>query len=301
MSILGHDRKTVYHSDLRKACEAAEHGCIRIRLLGRHARVLDSQYKDKGPYCPFVVDGEAKSREYQVENDEIRAVLNAAPEGVPVWIRAKGAAGEEEVELWTVDGNRILPGKTPPASEPPLPPPAPPADDPPVRRHEAGPGAPDAGDNGRGNGCRRYDRKTPISHEYWAALMNAHEIVQAYQETFGYPPAPAVTAIAATLLIEYNKSGASRPFGTSPIRKPGDKEGVDPKVFVGYRSWEIPGEDPDDAPPPSPKGVQDERDLPPWPGKYGGQRKGPVEAMADASAAAKRASPFDDEDDDLPF
>lgn len=290
MSILGHDRKTVYHSDLRRACEAAERGCIRIRLLGRHARVLDSQYKDKRPYAPFVVDGEATSRQYQVENDEIRAVLNAAPEGVPVWIRAKGAAGEEQIELWTLDGTPIRPGWQKSADEPPL------------RRHEVGPVAPDAGENGHGNGNRRYDRKTPISHEYWAALMTAHEIVQAYQDTFGYPPAPSVTAIAATLLIEYNKAGASRPFGTSPIRKPGDKDGVDPTVFVGYRPWEIPGEDRDEAPPPAPKAVRDERDLPPaWPGKYGGQRKGPVEAAADAAAAAKRASPFDDEEDDLPF
>ena len=223
-------KKTIYHSEMRAACEANEHGKLYVRLV---ARPKKSRYpKDSAThYVKFLAwgdpeQGEYVPREFWLENAGIVAALERVAVGDWVWIQVGGGTSENaSIAVWNQAGVLIAshtptaqpaapaapapapaPVPAPPAPAPAPPPPSPAPSAPPAQpvRQEAGPGMPRNGGNGNG-AARRYDRDTSLAEEMLECLRAADWIAEQYG-----PDALStedIRAIAAALFIEYQRSG----------------------------------------------------------------------------------------------
>lgn len=195
------DKLTIYHRELREACAKAEGGRLLVKFVGERARVLDSQYAGKPAFAPFVLAGDTKTkpgdRKYQLEHEGLRAVIDAIPRDIPVWIRAEGKREDAAILVWREDGTPIVPDSPaavpngaapswPTAPTQPAPNPEPTRE---VRSHE---------------------------EEFWGALLLARRIVQTYERHFGRPPSDEELRIANSLLIEHNRGRSPRPLTNNP-------------------------------------------------------------------------------------
>ena len=234
-------KKTIYHSEMRAACEANEHGKLYVRLV---ARPKKSRYpKDSAThYVKFLAwgdpeQGEYVPREFWLENAGIVAALERVAVGDWVWIQAGGGSREAAtIAVWNQAGALIAaytpteppaqaapaPARAPapaaPAPAAPAPPsPAPSAPATQPVRHEAGPGMPrPANGNGSGGNSRRYDRDTSLAEEMLECLRAADWIAQQYGP--GELSTEDIRAIAAALFIEYQRSGAARRIMPEHVR-----------------------------------------------------------------------------------
>jgi hypothetical protein len=100
------DKKTIYHSDLRKLCKDEGHVVLML-----NANPIKSNYPGKPPFVPFMIKGDKKCGEaccekdkgefrsytYQVENDVVgEAVQRTAKK---MWVRLTAVGGGDDAEL----------------------------------------------------------------------------------------------------------------------------------------------------------------------------------------------------------
>ena len=134
-----------------------------------------SKFPGKPEYCHVVIDGQ--ELEYQCESPAIAEQLQEVPLRTPVRIQALGSKDAAYLEVVPVGSSEVRTtaaatsqqNRVAPA---PVPAPAP-----------------------------------TCSRGYWEALDVAVELVAAFQKRHGREPSDAERAIAATLYIEFNRSG----------------------------------------------------------------------------------------------
>lgn len=141
--------------------------------------VRPSKYRGKPPYIPFRVEGDESDFWYSVENDNIESVLQNAPQNV--WITAT-FAGSRDAAIVSWDGS---------------PAPAPATD---------GQTAP-----------QPQPQDEPLSRTYFEALETAGQMIDRICADHEKTPShdmwlSTAHAIAASIFIEYNKNGRTRPI-----------------------------------------------------------------------------------------
>jgi hypothetical protein len=95
------ERNGVYHSDL------VNHGEILIKLT---SGPRDSKYKGKLPWVGFRVDGDDKAYTLNIENDAIKADLEACPLETWLLVKASGRGDGAFLIIEDRDGNPLVPG-----------------------------------------------------------------------------------------------------------------------------------------------------------------------------------------------
>jgi hypothetical protein len=103
-------KKGVYHSELRKA------GPLTIAFTGE---VRESQYRGKPPYVEFRVHGDDATYQYQVENEEIAALIKDLPRNEWIEVVADGSKDTADLQVThDVRGSDPYTGATPSAAAP---------------------------------------------------------------------------------------------------------------------------------------------------------------------------------------
>jgi hypothetical protein len=163
--------RTLYHSKLRDL------GCVSAVLT---ARPRPSKYPGKPEYCDLTIGGE--SWQYNCETPAIAEQLQAVPLNTPLRVTALGSKEAAHLE---------------------------------VEQAEAGPTGPTfyPATTSRTAAQNRVQAPAPApaaptcSRGFWDALDVAVALVEQFKAKHGREPSEAERAIAATLYIEFNRSG----------------------------------------------------------------------------------------------
>ena len=116
------EKKTIYHSDLRKLCKERGEGVV-VML---NANPIKSTYPGKPPFVPFYIQGdkacggeccakdkaEFRSYTYQVENDAVGEAIKRTAKKMWICMTVVGGGDDAELVFERVEG----PGRPPPAS-----------------------------------------------------------------------------------------------------------------------------------------------------------------------------------------
>lgn len=170
------EKASVYHSALAKESP------IEIMFTGD---VRPSKYPGKPPIIPFKVQGEDQDHWYNLENDEIETILTGAPRNV--WLSVTFAGSRDAaVVFW---GDDPAPAQAPKPAVAPA-------------QQSNGQAAPTG---------------EPLSRTYFEALQTAAAIIDRICADHEKAPTDdawlsAVHAAAASLYIEHNKNGRTRPI-----------------------------------------------------------------------------------------
>lgn len=183
---------TVWHSALKKACEAAETGRLRVCIT---SRAVESRHAHRPPYIELRIDGDRRDRQYQAEDIEIQELLESLPIGRPVWIQAAGGKGAQTLSAWTDAGEPIpqpAPG-TAPASAP-------------ASAAAGGKAAAPAPRPARSNGTRAEAAPAPardtIAADTWSALLEAERMVTRFEAQVKRRIRPEEIQLAAAILTQ---------------------------------------------------------------------------------------------------
>jgi hypothetical protein len=159
---------TLYHSALRALGEVSA-------VLTHKPRA--SKFSGRPDYCRFIIDG--AEFDYQCETPAIAEQLQAVPLNTPLRITALGSKEAAHLEV-----------------------------------EQAGPASTEAPTTtARSAAQNRVQAPAPTpaaptcSRGYWDALDVAFALVEQFKAKHGREPSEAERAIAATLYIEFNKSG----------------------------------------------------------------------------------------------
>jgi hypothetical protein len=169
-------KRALYHSELRERTEA---GPVEVQLLS-HPR--ESKYKGKPPYCRMIFAGEQFERAYEVENDAVRATLEALPINTPLRIVATGSRDEAQIEVHGAPASAAPARREPPPAE------------------RAAPAAAAAAES------------PSLARSYFEALEVAASMVETFKERHGREPTECERSIASALWIEHNRSGGRKSF-----------------------------------------------------------------------------------------
>ena len=174
MPAVASQRRTLFHSALRQM------GPVVAELT---AKPRPSKFPGKPPFAFFVIDG--VEREYQVENEAIAQALQEVPLRTPVRIEALGSKDAAVLDVRPA----VDPSET-------------------YRRRDVVPATTAAASQQNRVAPAPVPAEAPTcSRGYWEALDVAVELVAAFQKKHGREPSEAERAIAATLYIEFNRSG----------------------------------------------------------------------------------------------
>jgi hypothetical protein len=145
-----------------------------------------SKFTGKPDYCRFIIDG--AEQDYQCETPAIAEQLQAVPLNTPLRIHALGSkeAAHLEVELSEGDLKKYAPAN---------------------KSTEAPTTIARAAAQNRVQTPAPAPAAPTCSRGYWAALSVAVELVEQFKARHGREPSEAERAIAATLYIEFNRSG----------------------------------------------------------------------------------------------
>ena len=269
------DKKTIYHSELVAACEAAG-GRLHVRFTSSPA---PSKYQGKPPYIMFEAEGEGE-KTYNIENATIEALLRSLPQHTPLWIQASGSRDAAMLMAWNDAGQPVgdssvmpaAPPATPPAPDqnrwggPSSAPPPPPAAAP---TNGTGWGAAPAKENGG---------RSSLAATMYLCLEAAFAARAQFFLVHGRYPDAEEWVSARTLFIEESRSAGTRTIGA-----PSDE------IRRAEQAGQLPG--PGDAPTP-PASAGEPKPEP-----------DPVSAMAQAAGGAPEgeSGPWTPDEDDLPF
>jgi len=196
------DKTGVYHSKLRNASP--------ITVMFTKG-VLPSKFQSKQegappnpPFAPFLVQGDENNYTYTVENEACEAAIRATPTGVWVQLVATGAKDDAELLITLPDGME------------------PPAETPGVQPQTATSGRP-----GTPVAYPAPVRPASVSEAYSEALRAARDVRIQYEEEFGEDLDEATRTIAASILINSERSNWTLPMRIVPPPDPDDPAEVD--------------------------------------------------------------------------
>jgi hypothetical protein len=160
-------KKGVYHSELRKA------GPLTVAFT---SEVRESQYRGKPPYVEFRVQGDDSTYQYQVENEEIAALIKDLPRNEWIEIQADGSKDTADLQVTHDVGRPSTNGSSAAA---------------PARQSAPAPAHGDDGDS--------------LARILWRCLEVSAHLVDRFEEKHGRAMNEHDRAIAISLAIELHR------------------------------------------------------------------------------------------------
>lgn len=170
-------KKGIYHSELESASKDAP-----VRIILEQGPSPQSRNKNIAGFVTITDWNGVSGRYINIENAHVLAALQAAPVGVPIFVRAWGKGPDARLEVVGVDNDSAPPRANPGAAP-----------------------APPAARNGS-NGSRGADM-IPITREHWMCLKAAHavlmELIEKYPDQYGNASADARLEFVRTSATNY--------------------------------------------------------------------------------------------------
>jgi len=174
------DKKTVYHSDLRKA------GTLVVKFTKYPDK---SKFKNRPDWVPFNVENDPGAYTYQIENEKIHAVLDQVP--LNTWMKVTFLSGEEsgEMVVQTVEGGPV----------------------------EMVTEKPKAASNGKSRArptprARRIDGYPTYYEDLWYAIVASKGVHDRYAKEFGEPLPESVRSLGVAIHIQASRESYAKPL-----------------------------------------------------------------------------------------